>query len=61
MVGCIIAKLPLTCRDFSMTLKHKRENISIENLFASHDAKEKADTKDGVSKTHEAHSNANVI
>ena len=31
VVGCIIAKLPPSRRNFATTLKHKRTEISVEN------------------------------
>ena len=43
---CIIAKLPPSWRNFATTLKHKRQEISVENLIASFDVEEKAQTKD---------------
>jgi hypothetical protein len=42
VVGCIIAKLPSLWRNFSTSLKHKRQKISVENLIASLDVEEKA-------------------
>ena len=42
----IIAKLPASWRDFATTLKHKRENISIEDLIIALDVEEKASAKD---------------
>ena len=43
---CIIAKLPLSWRNFATTLKHKRQEISVENLIASLDVEEKSRAKD---------------
>src|SRR6185437_10434616 len=34
MAGCIIAKLPSSWRNFATALKHKRQEISVENLIA---------------------------
>ena len=42
----IITKLPTSWRDFTTTLKHKREDISIEDLIISLDVEEKARAKD---------------
>jgi hypothetical protein len=50
VVGCIIAKLPSTWRNFVTSLKHKRQEISVENLVASLDVEEKARAKDTGSK-----------
>jgi hypothetical protein len=44
---CIIAKLLSSWRNFA---KHKRQKISIENLIASLDVKEKAWAKDNIEK-----------
>ena len=41
----IIAKLPASWRDFATTLKHKREDISIEDLIIALDVEEKARAK----------------
>ena len=38
----IIAKLPVTWRDFATTLKHKREDIFMEDLVTAVDVEEKA-------------------
>ena len=42
MAAGIIAKLPASWRDFATTLKHKREDISIEDLIIALDVEEKA-------------------
>ena len=42
VAGCMIAKLPPSWRNFATTLKHKRQEISVENLIASLDVEEKA-------------------
>jgi hypothetical protein len=47
VVGSIIAKLPLSLRNFTTTLKHKRTNISVSYLIASIDVEEKDQAKDG--------------
>jgi hypothetical protein len=61
VAGCIIAKLPSTWRNFATSLKHKRQEISVENLIASLDAEEKARAKDTGSKGGEGHSSANMV
>jgi len=49
VVAGIIAKLPATWRDFATTLKHKREDISTEDLVITLDVEEKARAKDAPS------------
>jgi hypothetical protein len=61
VAGCIIAKLPSTWRNFARFLKHKRQEISVENLIASLDVEEKARAKDTRSKGGEGHSSANMV
>jgi hypothetical protein len=47
VVGGIIAKLSPLWRDFAIALKHKRVHMSILDLIAFLDVKEKARPKDG--------------
>jgi hypothetical protein len=47
VVGGIIAKFPPLWRDFAISLKHKRLHMSISDLIAFLDVKEKAQAKDG--------------
>jgi hypothetical protein len=61
VAGCIITKLPSTWRNFATSLKHKRQEISVENLIASLDVEEKARAKDTGSKGGEGHSSANMV
>jgi hypothetical protein len=61
VVGCIIAKLPSIWRNFATSLKHKRHEISFENLIVSLDVEEKARTKDTCSKGGEGHSSGNMV
>ena len=61
VVGCIIAKLPSSWRDFATILKHKRQEISVENLIASLDVVEKARAKDTFEKGGEGNSGANMV
>jgi hypothetical protein len=42
LVGCIIAKLPSSRRNFATSLKHNRQEISVENLIVSLDVEDKA-------------------
>ena len=53
VAGCIIAKLPSSWRNFATTLKHKRQEISVENLIASLDVEEKSRAKDAHGKGNE--------
>ena len=61
MAGCIIAKLPSTWRNFATTLKHKRQEISVENLIATLDVEEKAQKKDAPEKGDQGQSSANMV
>ncbi|RLN33692.1 retrotransposon protein, putative, Ty1-copia subclass, expressed [Panicum miliaceum] len=61
VVGRMIAKLPSSWRNFATTLKHKRQEISVENLIASLDVEEKARAKDASEKGGGAHSSANMV
>ena len=56
----IIAKLPASWRDFATTLKHKREDISTENLIIALDVEEKVRAKD-VPGTSAQGASANII
>jgi hypothetical protein len=60
MVGCIIAKLPPSWRNFATALKHRRQEISVENLIASLDVEEKASAKDTTEKG-EGHATSNFV
>ncbi|KAK1661987.1 hypothetical protein QYE76_050146 [Lolium multiflorum] len=60
VVRCIIAKLPPSWRNFATTLKHKRQEISDENLISSLDVEEKARAKDTTEKG-ESQSSANMV
>jgi hypothetical protein len=46
VVGGIIAKLLPSWRSFAMTLKHKKEVMTVESLIATLDVEEKARSKD---------------
>jgi len=61
VAGCIIAKLPFTWRNFTTTLKHKRQEISVENLIATLDVEEKARKKDASEKGDQGQSSANMV
>jgi hypothetical protein len=60
VVGCIIAKLPPSWKNFATTLKHKRHEISVKNLIASLDVEEKARAKDTTEKA-EGHATTNFV
>ena len=61
VAGCIIAKLPPSWRNFATALKHKRQEISVENLIASLDVEEKARAKDTAERGGEGQSSANMV
>jgi transposase InsO family protein len=61
VAGCIIAKLPSSWRNFATTLKHKRQEMSVEGLIASLDVEEKARAKDTAEKGVEGQSSANMV
>ena len=46
VAGGIIAKLPLSWRNFATSLKHKRQEFSVSDLIGSLDVEEKARAKD---------------
>jgi hypothetical protein len=50
VVGCIIAKLPSLWRNFTTSLKHKRQKILVENMIASLDVEKKARAKHNIEK-----------
>jgi hypothetical protein len=60
VAGCIIAKLPPSWRIFATALKHKRQEILVENLIVSLDVEEKACAKDTTEKG-EGHATANFV
>ena len=61
VAGCIIAKLPSSWTNFATTLKHKRHEISVENLIASLDVEEKARAKDVSENGGEGNCSANMV
>jgi hypothetical protein len=52
--------LPPSWRNFATALKHKRQEISVENLIVSLDVEEKAHAKDTTEKE-EGHATANFV
>lgn len=61
VVGGIIAKLPPSWRDFATALKHKREDMMVDDLIAHLDVEEKARAKDTPTMAQEGTSNANLV
>jgi hypothetical protein len=61
VAGCMIAKLPSSWRNFATSLKHRRQEISVENLIASLDVEEKSQAKDATEKGGEDHSSTNMV
>ncbi|XP_062208852.1 uncharacterized protein LOC133910487 [Phragmites australis] len=60
VAASIIAKLPASWRDFATSLKHKREEISTEDLIIVLDVEEKARAKDMPSTSAVAENGANA-
>ncbi|KAF8712600.1 hypothetical protein HU200_028355 [Digitaria exilis] len=50
VAGGIISKLPPSWRDFATSLKHRRQEFTIDGLIGSLDVEEKARAKDGKGK-----------
>jgi hypothetical protein len=63
VVAGIIAKLHASCRNFATSLKHKREDISAENLITTLNMEEKARANDALdtSATIKNGASANII
>lgn len=61
VAGFIIAKLPPAWRSFATFLKHKRHEISVEQLIASLDVEGKAQAKDTTEKVADFPSNTNMV
>jgi hypothetical protein len=60
MAGGIIAKLPPYWTEFATTLKHKRQEFSVDELIGSLDVEERAKAKDSCGKGVET-SSANMV
>ena len=60
MASGIIAKLPLSWRDFATSLKHKRQEFSVAELIGSLNIEERARAKDNRGKRVES-SAANMV
>jgi hypothetical protein len=50
VAAAIVAKLPAEWHDFATSIKHKREEISMEDLIVALDVEEKARAKDAQTK-----------
>jgi hypothetical protein len=61
VAGGIIAKLPSSWRNFATTLKHKTQQISVEDLLVGLDVEEKAWAKDASTKAPEGQSSTNLM
>ena len=61
VAGCIIAKLPPSWRNFATSLKHQRQEISVENLIGSLGVEENARAKDSHTKKVDGSSSANMV
>ncbi|KAK1676978.1 hypothetical protein QYE76_037826 [Lolium multiflorum] len=58
---CIVAKLPPSWRNFATSLKHQRNEFSVENIIGSLDVDEKARSKDKQTGGTEGRSAANLV
>jgi hypothetical protein len=61
ILGCIVAKLPPSWRNFATSLKQQRQEFSIENIIGSLDVEEKARAKDKHTGGTEGRSAANMV
>ena len=61
MAGGIISKLPPSWRDFATSLKHKRQEFTIDELIGTLDVEEKARAKDIHGKGVVGASSANLV
>ena len=61
VAGGIISKLPPSQRDFDTSLKHKRQEFTIDRLIGTLDVEEKAKTKDICGKGVIGASSANLV
>jgi hypothetical protein len=61
VVGGIISKLPLSYRDFTTSLKHKRYEFTIDGLIGTLDVEEKARAKGTREKGIAGTSNTNLV
>jgi len=61
VAGGIISKLPPSWRDFATSLKHKRQEFTIDGLIVTLDVEEKARTKDIRGKGVVGASSANLV
>ena len=61
VAGGIISKLPPSWRDFATSLKHKRQEFTIDGLIGTLDVEEKARAKDIRGKGVAGASSANLV
>jgi hypothetical protein len=61
VAGCIVAKLPPAWRSSATSLKHQRQEFSVENIIGSLDVEEKAREKDKHIGGTEGKSAANMV
>jgi hypothetical protein len=61
MVGCIIAKLPPSWRDFATSLMHKRPDYNIVDLIGCLDVEDKTREKYTCMKGIKGNSSANMV
>src|SRR5512142_2938869 len=61
VAGGIIAKLPPSWSDFTISLKHKRQEVNVTDLIGSLGVEEKARAKDNWGKNIEGNSSANLV
>ena len=61
VAGGIISKLPPSWRDFATSLKHKRQEFTIDGLIGTFDVEEKARAKDIRGKEVVGASSANLV
>jgi hypothetical protein len=61
VAGCIVAKLPPSWRSFATSLKHQRQEFSVENIIGSPDVEEKAREKDKHTGGTEGKSASNMV
>ena len=61
VAGGVISKLPPSWRDFATSLKHKRQEFTIDGLIGTLDVEEKARAKDICGKGVVGASSANFV
>ena len=61
VVGCIIAKLPPSWRNFATSLKHLRREFSVEDVIGHLSVEQNSRAKDSHVKGAEGSSSANMV